>query len=53
MESKHISHVSRALTELRYYGLVSASASGSREHYYRITTQGYAIYAAITMRTAK
>lgn len=53
MESKHISHVSRALTELRDYGLVSISSSGSREHYYKITMQGYAIYAAIMMRTAK
>lgn len=53
IESKHISHVSRALIELRDCGLVSASESGSREHYYRITTQGYAIAAAISMRSAK
>jgi DNA-binding transcriptional ArsR family regulator len=53
MESKHISHVSRALIELKGWGLVSTSESGSREHYYKITSQGYAIYAAISMRTAK
>ncbi len=53
MESKHISHVSRALIELKERGLVSSSPSGSRERYYKITTQGYAIYATITMRTAK
>ncbi|MDE1853708.1 MAG: ArsR family transcriptional regulator [Thaumarchaeota archaeon] len=53
MESKHISHVSRALIELRELGLVSTSDSGSREHYYKITSQGYAIYAAISLRTAK
>ncbi|MDG6909931.1 MAG: winged helix-turn-helix transcriptional regulator [Nitrososphaerota archaeon] len=53
MESKHISHVSRALVELKDWGLVAASPSGSREHYYKITTQGYAIAAAISMRTAK
>ncbi len=53
MESKHISHVSRALIELKEHGLVSASPSGSRERYYKITSQGYAIYATITMRTAK
>ncbi len=53
MESKHISHVGRALVELRDWGLVSASESGSREHYYKITTQGYAIAAAISLRSAK
>ena len=53
MESKHISHISRALIELREWGLVSASQSGSREHYYKITTQGYAIAAALSMRNAK
>ncbi len=53
MESKHISHVSRALIELKDRGLVSSSSSGSRERYYRITSQGYAIYATITMRLAK
>ena len=53
MESKHISHVSRALIELRDWGLVSTSVSGSRERYYRITSQGYAIAAAISMRSTR
>ena len=53
MESKHISHVSRALTELREWGLVYATESDSREHYYRITSQGYAIAVTISMRTTK
>ena len=53
IESKHISHVSRALVELRDWGLVCSTESGSREHYYKITSQGYAIAAAISMRTAK
>lgn len=53
IESKHVSHVSRALLELKTWGLVSASASGSRERYYRITSEGYAILASIMMRTAK
>jgi DNA-binding transcriptional ArsR family regulator len=53
MESKHLSHVSRALVELRDMGLVASVDSGSRERYYKVTTQGYAIYATITMRTAK
>ncbi len=52
IESKHISHVSRALIELKGLGLVSATESGSREHYYRITSQGYAIAAVISMRNA-
>jgi len=53
IESKHISHVSRALIELKDWGLVDATKSGSREHYYKITSQGYAIAAAISLRTAK
>lgn len=53
IESKHISHVSRALVELKDWGLVAATETGSREHYYKITSQGYAIAAAIQMRTAK
>jgi DNA-binding transcriptional ArsR family regulator len=53
IESKHISHVSRALIELRDWGLVDTTESGSREHYYKITSQGYAIAAAIAMRTAR
>ncbi len=52
-ESKHLSHVSRALVELRDYGLVSSTESGSRERYYKVTSQGYAIYASISLRTTK
>lgn len=53
IESKHISHVSRALIELKDWGLVCTTESGSREHYYKITSQGYAIAAAIATRAAK
>jgi DNA-binding transcriptional ArsR family regulator len=53
IESKHVSHVSRALMELRGEGLVDFAYGGSREKYYKITPQGYAIYALMTMRTAK
>lgn len=53
MESKHLSHVSRALIELKDWGLVASMDTGSRERYYKVTSQGYAIYASITMRTAK
>ena len=53
IESKHISHVSRALVELRDWGLVSTTETGSREHFYRITSQGYAVAAAIAFRAPR
>ena len=53
MENKHLSHVSRALIELKDYGLVSSTDSGSRERYYKVTSQGDAIYASISLRTTK
>lgn len=48
IERKHVSHVSRALAELRSRGLVEYAASGSREHYYKVTNEGYAVLVAIT-----
>ncbi len=47
IENKHVSHVSRALTELRERGLVEQMSSASRERYYRATNQGYSIYASM------
>ena len=47
MGSKHVSHVSRALTELRTRGLVEYSDQGSRERYYKATKEGYMAYAAL------
>jgi DNA-binding transcriptional ArsR family regulator len=47
IESKHISHVSRALSEMRSLGLVEYYRTESRERYYRVTSQGYAVYAAL------
>lgn len=47
-ERKHVSHVSRALSELRRMGLVKALPSESRERYYRITNEGYTVYLLIT-----
>ncbi len=44
IEKKHVSHVSRALAELRGQGLIEAIYSNSRERYYRATPQGMAIY---------
>lgn len=52
MEKKHVSHVSRALAELRAQGLVESISSESRERYYRTTYQGMAIYYSI-LRTPK
>lgn len=44
MEQKHVSHVSRALAELKAQGLVESMSSHSRERYYRATYQGLATY---------
>ena len=41
IERKHLSQVSRALSELRTHGLVEVTRSGSRERYYRPTPDGY------------
>jgi DNA-binding transcriptional ArsR family regulator len=50
IEKKHVSHVSRALAELRSRGLVEYSESGSRERYYRVTKEGYVAFAALMSR---
>ncbi len=47
-EGKHVSHVSRALTELRMRGLVEPIMTDSRERFYRATDQGLAIYLALS-----
>ena len=46
-QGKHVSHVSRALAELRERGLVEQMSSASRERYYRATSQGMTIYTAM------
>ena len=48
IEKKHISHVSRALAEMRSRGLVEYYGSESRERYYRATSQGYAVFAIVS-----
>ncbi len=48
LEGKHVSHVSRALSELRAEGLVESLPSKSRERYYRATDRGYLILATFT-----
>jgi len=40
VESKHVSHVSRALAELCAEGLVEPVSTSSRERYYRATNRG-------------
>jgi len=52
MEDKHVSHVSRALKELRTMGLVEPARTGSRNRYYRATSEGYAL-AYVLLRIAK
>lgn len=52
LERKHISHVSRALAELRAEGLVEPISSDSREKYYRATDLALSMAARFT-KTAK
>jgi len=52
IEGKHVSHVSRALAELRERGLVEQLSSASRERYYRATSQGMTAYTAM-LKTMK
>jgi len=52
MDSKHVSHVSRALAELRERGLVEQMSSASRERYYKATSQGMSIYSTM-LKTMK
>ena len=47
IEQKHVSHVSRALAEMKGMGLVEYASSGSRERYYRATSQGYMVFVAL------
>ncbi len=47
LERKHVSHISRALTDLRAKGLVEYVPTGSRERFYRPTDRGYALYYAL------
>jgi predicted transcriptional regulator len=52
LENKHVSHVSRALAELREQGLIEYIPNQSREKRYKATIQGLTIYASLLM-TAK
>ncbi len=48
IENKHVSHISRALTELKARGIVEPMPRGSRETFYRLTTQGYVVYTVLS-----
>ncbi len=48
IENKHVSHVSRALTELRMQGLVEPVSNNTRLKYYRATELGYLMAATFT-----
>ncbi len=52
MDGKHVSHVSRALAELKERGLVEQMSSASRERYYKATSQGMSIYSTM-LKTMK
>jgi len=43
IEKKHLSQVSRTLRTLRDSGLVEYTQTGSRQRYYRVTEEGYAM----------
>ena len=47
IEKRHVSHVSRALSELRDRGIVEPLPRGSRETFYKLTTQGYILYSSL------
>ena len=48
IEKKHVSHVSRALSELQNRGIVEPMPRGSRETFYKLTTQGYVLYTTVS-----
>jgi predicted transcriptional regulator len=48
IERRHVSHVSRALSELRARGVVEPMPRASRETLYRLTTAGYVVYASLS-----
>ncbi len=47
IENKHVSHVSRALAELKAQGLVEPVFQESREKYYKATHNGLSLYITI------
>jgi predicted transcriptional regulator len=52
IENRHVSHISRALSELRAQGLVEPISSERKQRYYRATDLGF-LMAATFMKTAR
>jgi predicted transcriptional regulator len=52
IENRHVSHVSRALSELRAQGLVEPISSERKQRYYRATDLGFLMAATFT-KTAR
>ena len=52
IENKHVSHVSRALAELKAEGLVATISGQSRSKYYRATDHGIRL-CALMMNSPK
>ncbi len=48
IECKHVSHVSRALAELKAQGLIEAVSADSREKKYRVTFEGLTICSTVS-----
>jgi predicted transcriptional regulator len=51
LESEHLSHVCRALAQLRAQGLVSPMPGSSKERYYTTTEMGLELCAAVIHAT--
>ncbi|MBI3858923.1 MAG: winged helix-turn-helix transcriptional regulator [Thaumarchaeota archaeon] len=47
VENKHVSHVSRALAELRAQGLIEPISNQTREKKYRVTYRGLVLSATV------
>jgi len=50
IENKHVSHVSRALAELRAQGLVEPVSGERRQRHYRATDLGYLMAATFNSK---
>jgi len=48
IEKRHVSHVSRALAEMKARGIVESMPRASRETFYRLTAEGYIVYSILS-----
>ena len=51
IESEHLSHVSRALAELRAQGLVESFSQSSKQKFYKTTQRGLELSGALLRMT--